>query len=192
MDTIMGDRKQFENAIEDAAIAFSDAKLQRTILISHNDADGYSALAILQALLTRKKIPSQYFIFNRERPWSEFLAPIFTSGQEGTAFIFSDLGGEISEIGRLFDGRPELAIILDHHKPIDDGTPLPENVHFVNPVLAGFDGLKEVAGATVTYLFTKAIDLSAVKTAWLAVIGIAGDSLMHLDALRSYNLEIFE
>lgn len=188
----MGDNKLFEDQIEIAAMKFSDAGIKEAFLISHNDADGYTALAILQDLLRRKRIPAQYYIFNREKPWSEFLKPLLASEHEHAAFIFSDLGGEISELNQLFRERPEMVFVLDHHFPINDGNPLSENMVFVNPILAGFDGLKEVAGATVTYLFAKVVDLRAIKTAWIATIGIAGDSLMHLDTLKSYNKLVFE
>ncbi len=183
---------KFEQSIELAATAFLDAKPTQAFLISHNDADGFASLALLQTQLTKKAIPVQNIIFNREKSWSDLFKPLLGKGRPNSVVIITDLGGEISEIGRLFNGRPELVIILDHHLPLWDGTPLPENVLVSNPVQFGFDGLKEVAGATVTYLFAKKVDKSAIKSAWLPVIGISGDSLMHVNEFRSYNKEVFE
>ncbi len=184
--------KKFEQSVEFAATAFLDANPTQVFLISHNDADGYASLVLLQTLIAKRAIPMQYLIFNREKSWSDLFKSLLGKGREKSVIILTDLGGEISEIGRLFQGRPELVIILDHHLPLLDGTPLPENVLVCNPVQFGLDGLKEVAGATVTYLFAKNVDLSAIKSAWLAVIGISGDSLMHVNELRSYNKEVFE
>ncbi len=184
--------EKFEQSIELAAAAFSDANPAHVFLISHNDADGFASLALLQTQLAKKAIPTQTIIFNREKSWSDLFKPLLSKGQEKTVIIIMDLGGEISEIGRLFNGRPELVFILDHHQPLWDGTPLPENVLICNPVQFGFDGLKEVAGATVTYLFAKNLDKSAIKFAWLPAIGISGDSLMHVNDFRSYNKEVFE
>lgn len=183
---------KFNESIELAAAAFVDAKPKKIVLISHNDADGIASLVLLQTLLAKKQVSVQHFIFNREKSWAEFFKPLLGKKQENTAFILTDLGGELSEIARLFEGRPELVVVLDHHQPLQDDTPFPENVLVSNPVLFGLDGLKEVAGAAVTYLFAKQIDLNAIKLAWLAVIGISGDSLMHIDELRSYNKEIYE
>ena len=183
---------KFEQSIELAADVFSDFKPQKAYLISHNDADGYSCLALLRILLAKKGVPAQYLIFNRERSWNEIFKTFVGTPKEKTVIIITDLGGEISEIGRIFKGRPELVIILDHHQPLLDGAPLPENTMVCNPVTFGYDGLKEVAGATITYLFTKKVDLGMIKHAWLATLGISGDSLIHVNELGSYNKDVFD
>ncbi len=184
--------QKFEQSLDRAAVAFLDVNPAYTLLISHNDADGLASLALLQIFLAKKAIPAQNIIFNREKSWSDLFKPLLGKGGGKAVVIIMDLGGEISEIGRLFKGRPELVIILDHHQPLWDGTPLPENVLVCNPVQFGFDGLKEVAGATVTYLFAKKVDRSTIKSAWLPAIGISGDSLMHMNEFRSYNKEVLE
>jgi single-stranded DNA-specific DHH superfamily exonuclease len=92
----------------------------------------------------------------------------------------------------IIENRKEHFYILDHHE-VDydlDLDELPENLFFVNPTVFGFDGLDHVSGATLAYMFAKKINLSIIKQGWLAVIGIAGDSLKSMDKLQSFNKEI--
>ncbi|TFG00363.1 MAG: DHH family phosphoesterase [Promethearchaeota archaeon] len=194
---IKPDRYTFKNKFEMAVSQFCDlsSQFQKVIAISHNDADGISSLHLIQNLLYRMNLSYDYFIYNRSVSWQNYLDGIFSQrNTEKTAFIFTDVGSNLNELIPIIRERNEKFFILDHHEVESDITldQHPENLMFVNPTLYGFDGIDHIAGATLTYMFAKAIKPQIIKQGWLAVIGIAGDSLKPMDQLRSYNREIYE
>ena len=67
-----------------------------------------------------------------------------------------------------------------------------ENVDVINPTLYGYDGLKEIAGSALCYFFAKNVSLKNIQNAWIALIGISGDTLMRIDDWKSFNLEVLE
>jgi len=183
--------EDFNNAIDH----FVDHSYPRIMTISHNDADGISSLHIIQNLLYQLKIDYDYFIYNRSVSWENYLEGILSKRQsEKTAFIFTDLGSNLAELNPIIRNRKEHFYILDHHEVEDDikFDDMPENLFFVNPTIHGFDGLDHISGATLTYMFAKQIKPSIIKQGWLAIIGIAGDSLKSMDKLQSFNREVYE
>lgn len=190
------DRARFLDELDDVANIFMDHSFTKIIAISHNDADGISSLHLIQNLLYRMHVDYDYFIYNRSMSWSNYLNGILPrSSTEKKAFIFTDVGSNLNELVPLIHKRKEHFFILDHHEVSDDilnEMEMPENLHFVNPTVHGFDGLDHIAGATLTYLFTKKIDPKVVKQGWLTLIGIAGDSLKPMDQLESFNREVYE
>jgi single-stranded DNA-specific DHH superfamily exonuclease len=194
--TIEPDRNKFLEDLNNAVDNFIDNRYKKVISISHNDADGISSLHIIQNLLYRLNLDFDYFIYNRSVSWSNYLQGIISRQQsEKSALIFTDVGSNLSELIPIIKGRNEDFYILDHHE-VDINTKeieLPENLFFVNPTIHGFDGLDDIAGSTLAYLFAKKIKPKPVlKHGWLTVIGIAGDTLRPTDKLKSFNLEIYE
>lgn len=194
-----GQLSEFRATLARAAGHFADSRggFEKIFSIAHNDADGIGSSYLIKYLLERSGLPHQQILFNRAGAWKNFLAPYLSASEEyegRTAFFFSDLGADLDALVPVFRDRPEEVYILDHHE-IDkdfDLDRVPENLHLVNPTLFGLDGLKECAGATVNYFFTKEIQPTVVKHAWLGVLGIAGDALMRVDQLKSLNLELYE
>ncbi|MFX0002921.1 MAG: DHH family phosphoesterase [Candidatus Hodarchaeota archaeon] len=183
--------EDFNRAVEE----FIDHSFTHVIIISHNDADGISCLHIIQNLLYKIHINSDYFIYNRSISWENYLKGILSSRQtEKNAFIFTDVGSNLKELIPIIKNRKEIFFILDHHEVEDDINfeKLPENLFFINPTIYGYDGLEHIAGATLTYMFAKQINSSIIKQGWLTVIGIAGDSLKPMDKLQSFNREVYE
>ncbi|MHA1731396.1 MAG: DHHA1 domain-containing protein [Promethearchaeota archaeon] len=188
--------RAFLTRVSDLAGEFEDSNFRKVFSISHNDADGIGCSQIIHLLLTKRNQPNSQILFNRRGSWKNFLAPILNESEslEGkTAFVFSDLG-DVDVLVPIFENRGEEVYILDHHEISHeiDLDSLPENIHLANPTVFGLDGLKEVAGATVNYLFAKQIDRKIVDHSWLGVLGIAGDSLMPIDQLRSLNKELYD
>ena len=189
------DKAQFLEAFNNAVDHFVDHSYSRVLTISHNDADGISSLHIIQNLLYQLKIDSDYFIYNRSVSWDNYLREILSKRQsEKTAFIFTDLGSNLTELIPIIRSRKEHFYILDHHEVEDviDIGEIPDNLLFVNPTIHGYDGLEHISGATLTFMFAKQIKPSIIKQGWLTIIGIAGDSLKPMDKLQSFNREIYE
>ncbi|MHA1986893.1 MAG: DHH family phosphoesterase [Promethearchaeota archaeon] len=189
------DRANFLEDFNHAVDEFSDHSYSRVINISHNDADGISSLHIIQNLLYKLNLDYDYFIYNRSLSWENYLNGILSKRQsEKTAFIFTDLGSNLTELIPIIRNRKEHFYILDHHEieNIIERGELPENLFLVNPTIHGYDGLEHISGATLAYMFAKQIKHSVIKQGWLAVIGIAGDSLKTMDKLQSFNREIYD
>ena len=189
------DKTKFLEDFNKAVDQFIDGAYSQVITISHNDADGISSLHIIQNLLYKINLNYDYFIYNRSISWENYLRGILSNRQSPkTAFVFTDVGSNLSELIPILRNRKETFFILDHHEVDDDFKimKLPENLYFVNPTIHGYDGLEHIAGATLAYMFSKKINPRMIKQGWLAVIGIAGDSLKSMDKLQSYNREVYE
>lgn len=161
--------KSFQDSIKKAVDRFKSwDKNQAIRIISHLDADGISASAIIIHLLNKEN-----------RKYSISIVPqlsrekiIELSKESYPYFIFSDLGsGQIKDLNDVLDKKE--IIILDHHK-LDDAE-AGKNITHVNPHLQGIDGSKEISGAGVAYLFAVDMDVKNKKIAHIAVIGAIGD-----------------
>jgi single-stranded DNA-specific DHH superfamily exonuclease len=192
------DHNKFLENLNSAVDYFEDYShnlYNNVIAISHNDADGISSLQIIQNLLHKMTLNYDYFIYNRSVSWENYLSGILPRVYNNkTALILTDVGSNLAELVPIIRSRKEHFYILDHHEVDYDLEleELPENLFFVNPTIYGFDGLDHVSGATLAYMFAKKINLSIIKQGWLAVIGIAGDSLKSMDKLQSFNKEIYQ
>ncbi|MBW2981844.1 DHH family phosphoesterase [Candidatus Woesearchaeota archaeon] len=162
--------EQFYKSIEKAVEKFKSFDKNETIrLISHLDADGISACAILIHLLTQEN--RKYSISIVQQLDREKLLEL--SRESYSYFIFSDLGsGQIKSINELL--KDKQIIILDHHEP-EKIENLNENIIHINPHLFDIDGSKEISGAGVVYSFAKAIDKKFEELAHVAIIGAMGD-----------------
>ncbi|MEJ2296743.1 MAG: hypothetical protein P8Y23_18510 [Candidatus Lokiarchaeota archaeon] len=192
------DRNTFLRDLEGAVEHFIDCShnnYNNIILISHNDADGISSLQLIQNLLHKMKLSNDYFIYNRSLSWKPFLNGILPRHTNNKmALIFTDVGSNLDDLIPIINKREEHFYILDHHE-VDCSfsfKELPDNLHFINPTIYGFDGLADIAGSALTHMFATSIDPSLIKYGWLTVIGIAGDSLRSMDQLQSFNKEIYE
>jgi len=185
--------KKFLEDLNNATDNFVDHSFEKIIAISHNDADGISALHLILNLLYHR-FKYDYFIYNRSTSWSNYLQGILSkTPTEKNALIFTDVGSNLTELIPLVKKRKEHFFILDHHE-IDmniSNIEFPENLHFVNPTIHGYDGLDHIAGATLAYMFVKKIKPSVIKQGWLTIIGIAGDTLRSMDKLESYNKAVY-
>jgi len=190
-------RNKFLEVLDNGVNRFADLSsyFNKVIIISHNDADGISCLHLMQNLLYRMNLDYDYFIYNRSVSWKNYLEGILSKrNTDKMAYLFTDVGSNLSELIPIIENRNEMFFILDHHE-VETNTDIsshPDNLIFVNPTLYGFDGLEHIAGATLTYMFAKKLYPQIIKQGWLAIIGIAGDSLKSMDKLQSFNKEIYQ
>ncbi len=142
---------------------------------SHYDADGVSSAAIVAKTLLRLG--------------KEFRVTLFTTlndrgvdiirGCKAGCIIITDLGA--SYIPQL-DEMPFDVVVLDHHTIISDA----KRICYANPHLYGIDGMTSGCGATMSLLFSVAVDEGNWDLVQIAFAGIAGDR-QHINGLSGLN-----
>lgn len=164
----MQDYEQFGKSIEEAVKRFKALdKNERIRVISHLDADGICACAILLKALNHDN--RNYSISIVQQLNENILANL--SKEDYKYYFFTDLGsGQLDLINKKL--KEKTVFILDHHTPQD--TVLTENVIHVNPHLYGLDGGSEISGSGVVYLFTNRLN-NKKDMAHIAIIGAIGD-----------------
>ena len=161
-------------------------------LISHNDADGISAAAVIANALAEEDV--QFHTSSIPRLKEEDVNHL--RSEKYDLFIFTDMG---SPFIKEFNTYKHDVIVADHHQ-VDD-TESESNVVHVNPHLFGVDGSRDLCGAGSAYLTIR--DLDKKHLAYYALVGAFGDMqgqsgftgvnrLILDDALESGNLEIHE
>ncbi|MBW2977428.1 DHH family phosphoesterase [Candidatus Woesearchaeota archaeon] len=178
--------QEFKQSLAKAVEKFNSFDPKQTIrVISHLDADGTSACAILIHLLNKEN-----------RKYSISIVPQLTrekimefSKEEYPYYIFADLGsGQLSIIAEVL--KDKKILILDHHEP--EQTEIKENITHINPHLFKIDGSVEISGAGVVYLFAQSISKDYEKLAHLAIIGAIGDVQETKGELKQLNNEILQ
>ncbi|MBI3034377.1 DHH family phosphoesterase [Candidatus Woesearchaeota archaeon] len=137
-------------------------------IISHLDADGLSSCSILTKAM--KRAGRQYTVSIVQK-LDEALAESLAN--EPFSYIaFTDLGsGQFNLLKKIPDSKT--IYIFDHHKP--ESFEEIGNIVHLNPHLFEIDGSKEVSGAGVAYLFSRALDARNRDMAHIAIIGAIGD-----------------
>jgi single-stranded-DNA-specific exonuclease len=160
--------KNFDKNIEKAVSIFKTLdKEERVRIISHLDADGICACAILIKALNCDN--RNYSISIVQQLNEKILQSLAKEGYK--YYFFTDLGsGQIDLINKYL--KEKTIFILDHHTP--SGTKPNENIMQVNPHLSGIDGGTEISGSGVVYLFTNKLN-GKKDMAHIAVIGSIGD-----------------
>ncbi|MBE6502875.1 DHH family phosphoesterase [uncultured Methanobrevibacter sp.] len=161
-------------------------------LISHNDADGISAAAVIANALVEEDVQFHTTLIPRLK---EDIVNQLRS-EKYDLFIFSDMG---SSFVKEFNSYKHDVIIADHHQINDVESE--SNVVHINPHLFEIDGSKDLCGAGSAYLAVRELDKKHL--AYYALIGAFGDmqgqggftgvnKLILDDALESGNLEVHE
>jgi len=135
-------------------------------VVTHNDADGLSAGAILHHALSREGFRVHTRCVRQlEERYIEELA-----WEKPHAIIFSDLGsGQIEKIESHLGGSEIL--ILDHHEPREEEfSGIEVNAHSFD-----IDGATELSGSGMAYLFARALSEENKVLAPLAMVGAVGD-----------------
>ena len=154
-------------------------------IVTHIDADGITAGAIAKSTLERAGLEhSIEFVQRIDEPLLEKLR------NQNKTIWFTDMGsGMLSQLTGLE------YVITDHHLPEKKGSsqsPTRESYH-LNPHLYGIDGTREISGAGVTYLVTRAIDKENRDLAHLAIVGAMGDGQdSRVGCLEGFNREILQ
>ena len=161
-------------------------------LVSHNDADGISAAAVIANTLAEENIQFHTSLIPRLK---EDIVNQLRS-EKYDLFIFSDMG---SPFIKEFNTYKHDVIVADHHQ-VDD-TSSESNVIHVNPHLFEIDGSKDLCGAGSAYLTVR--DLNKKHLACFALTGAFGDmqgqdgftgvnKMILDDAVESGQVEIHE
>ena len=176
----------FKEGIGIAVERFKEIDKKETIrLVSHLDADGITACAIMIKLLNSNNRKYSVSIVQHLNP--EVLVEL--SKEPYKYFMFTDLGsGQLKGIKEHLAGKT--IFVFDHHKP--EEVKLNGNIIHVNPHLFGIDGGKEISGAGVSFLFAKELSSSVENMAHVAVIGALGDIQGDKEGFLKLNKEILD
>ena len=169
--------KIFKNASEIITSFNTSTKIR---VISHYDADGITAAAIICTALYRAGYDFHATLMRN--PFDKGLARV--SKEENDLIIFLDMGsGQIETIEKM--GCK--AIIIDHHQYLKKKTL--ENVLQINANLFGINGNFEACGATLSYSLAKTLDSKNIDLVSLAIAGATGDK-QYIGGFRGYNAGI--
>jgi single-stranded-DNA-specific exonuclease len=159
----------FEAEIKKQSDAFfSKVKDDSIKVISHLDADGLSAAAVLTDVLARQKkrftvsiVPSI-----EQDSLDKYIFP------NDKHIILTDLGsGQLNLLKKNLSDRNIL--ILDHHEI--ETKDFPDNFFHLNPRTEKIDGNSEMSGAGVAYYWARHILDDASHLSKMALIGAIGD-----------------
>lgn len=136
-------------------------------VLTHSDADGIAAGAIICQALRRIGIASKV---SCEKRLDEDLIRSVAS-ESPDLVVFTDMGsGYIDIIERYLAEVQKL--VLDHHLPVDVSS---KHMVHINPVTYGLDGSREISGAGLAYLLARTLDANNVDLSVLAIVGALAD-----------------
>lgn len=180
----MDNYNKFEESIENAVNRFKSLnKNERIRVISHIDADGICACAILLKALN---LENRNYSISIVQQLNE---PVLTNLSKETYnyYFFTDLGsGQLDMINKRL--KDKTVFILDHHTP--QKTELNENIIHVNPHLYDIDGGTEISGSGVVFMFTEKLN-NKKDMAHIAIIGAIGD-LQDNNGFKKLNNQILQ
>ncbi len=164
-----------------AAQTIRDFRNREVEVISHMDADGVAAAAVISLALDREGIEHRVkFVRMLYREVVEDLEPAELT-------IFTDLGSsQLENLSRKYSGHH--VIIADHHLP-DAGFEWPELVHF-NAHRMGIDGMQDISGAGMAYFIARELSGKNKDLASIALVGALGDVQNAWGSLTGLNTEI--
>ncbi len=163
--------RRFQRAADEVA-SFLKPKLDsgtRAKIITHTDADGISAAAILARCFYNYNVP---FHLTFSRPIKPNEVPELAK-EDYDLFVFTDQGsGQVSAIHKHLLGAGRDVLILDHH-PGD----FPEHpkLAYLNPHACDLNGAKDISASGVVYSVIERLDKSFRPLVGLAMVGALGD-----------------
>lgn len=141
----------------------------RVKVITHTDADGISAAAIMGRCLYNYDVAFGVQ-FTRPRT-SEDMAKLSDEGYD--LYVFLDQGaGNMEEIHKHLLAKQKEVVIIDHHP---GSFPTHTNLVNLNPHTCGLNGAKDVSASGATYLVVEQLDLKFRSLVGLAMVGAIGD-----------------
>ncbi|HDZ36612.1 MAG TPA: DHH family phosphoesterase [Thermococcus sp.] len=176
-----------EKAREGAELIKMHIELGHTIrIISHRDADGITAGAILAKAVVREGGKFQLSIVKQV---SEDLIRELASEQH-RIYVFSDLGsGSIGVIEKHLEGAT--VVVADHHPPEKDGFSTDSHL-LVNPVPFGANSVRDLSGSGVAYFVAREMNEKNKDLAYIALVGAVGDMQEVDGTFHGMNLDIIE
>ncbi len=177
----------FEKAREGAELIKMHVELGHTIrIISHRDADGITAGAVLAKAVAREGGSFQLSIVKQ---LSEELIKELAS-EKHRIYVFTDLGsGSMELIERYLDFAT--VVVADHHPPEKDEFSTDSHV-LVNPVPFGANSVRDLSGSGVSYFVAKEMDERNMDMAYIALVGAVGDMQEIDGTFHGLNTDIIE
>jgi len=175
--------QELEQLTEDAASRIKSLEHgERIRIISHYDADGITAAAIISLAVQRAGY--QFHVTLMRNPFYKGLARL--KEEQNNFIIFTDMGsGQIEYIESL--NTPSL--IIDHHQVVKQQTP--DHILQINANLCGINGNHEACGATLTYAVAKALNPNNTDLSSLALAGATGDK-QYIGGFTGYNKRVID
>jgi len=163
--------RKFQRAAEEVATSLKpklDGKTSVKI-ISHADADGMAAAAILAKCLYSYNVP---FVVRFAPPVGpEEIAEL--AKEDYDMFVFLDQGsGQMEAIRKFILAKHADVLLIDHHPGSFLEHP---NLVYLNPHTCGLNGGRDVSASGAVYSVVEQIDLRFRSLAGLAVAGAIGD-----------------
>jgi len=170
-------KQEFWNHI--CKVAEKLGKEDNILVVSHHDADGITACAIMVDLL--RKVGKDVEFMAIKQLDSVNIGKVENSGR---TVVFTDMGS--GQLEMLMEHKDKIGnfYIIDHHPPAIDYE------RQVNPHFFGYDGGLDVSGAGLAYFTAKA--LGHEEMAHLAIVGAVGDMQDSDGKLHSLNRIILE
>ncbi|MDI3475060.1 MAG: single-stranded-DNA-specific exonuclease [Thermococcaceae archaeon] len=176
-----------ERAREGAELIKMHIELGHTIrLISHRDADGITAGAILAKAVAREGASFQLSIVKQVS--EDLIKELAEERRE--IYVFSDLGsGSMGLIEKYLDFAT--VVVADHHPPEKESFSTDSHV-LVNPVPFGANSVRDLSGSGVAYFVAKEISRENADSAYIAMVGAVGDMQDVDGTFHGMNLDIIE
>jgi len=155
-------------------------------VVSHRDADGITAGAILTHAIAREGGTFQLSIVKQ---LSEDIIKELAA-EKRRIYVFSDLGsGSMDLISKYLDGAT--VVVADHHPP--ERKEFPGDSHIlVNPVPFGANSVRDLSGSGVAYFIAKEMNYRNTDLAYTAIVGAVGDMQEVDGTFHGMNLDIIE
>lgn len=158
------------------------AKQQRVRIISHYDADGITAAAIIAKAVKRAGYDFQVSLMRN--PFTEGLLRVIQ--EKNDLIVFTDMGsGQLSIIEQM----NAHCIIIDHHQLIKEQTL--DNILQINAYLFDINGNYEASGASLSYAVALALDEQNTDLAVYAIAGATGDK-QYIGGFSGYNKDLVD
>ncbi len=173
LENLGKNERLFLEKAKEAAKFFKGIDKHKTVrVVSHLDADGISAAAILIKMLNRTN--RRYSISIVQQLNEEKIKSL--KKERYGVFVFTDIGsGQIRHIANHLSDRKVL--VLDHHKPEKEFFKwnVSDNIFQYNPHLTDIDGNDNISGSGVVYLFSREVAKKNLDMAHIAIVGAMGD-----------------
>ncbi len=163
--------RKFQWAV-DGVISFLKPRLggdTRVKVISHADADGVAAAAIMARCLYIYNVPLNVEFTRPLKP--DEIAELGKGKHD--FFIFFDQGSsQIEAIHKFILGKKRDVLVIDHHpgKFLDH-----PNLAYLNPHVCGLNGAKDVSASGAVYSVVEQLDRIFRPLVGLAIAGAIGD-----------------
>ncbi len=170
-------KEKFQEQIKRVAEKLSEE--DNILIVSHHDADGITACAIMVDLLHKLGKDVEFRVIKQLDSIN-----INKVKNSDRTVVFTDMGS--GQLDMLMEHRDKIGnfYVIDHHPPAG------RYDMQVNPHFFGYDGGRDVSGAGLAYFVAKA--LGHKEMAHLAIVGAVGDMQDSDGRLHSLNRIILD